>query len=414
MRLSYVATAALACFVLIGGITGCSGGSTTVLGAITPTPSPTPMPPGSPTPTPMPTPGISPSPTPSPIPPGPAMATKFIFGIIDFEADGGFFGGSINGSTGQVTPLSGNPFSNTLGQNIVIQVIADPQGRFLYSLNIGASSFGIQFGKPGINEYQINQSNGNLQPVPNGEVIFTSGVHNLQMAIDGEGKFLYDPHDNTIDIYSIDQSSGLLTLIGSSTAAAPAGSFTAPSPDGHFLFNSGGGNVEVFSINQTNGQLSLVRTSPTAGSAGPLAVSSDSSLLFAANTAEGTLSILHIATDGTLMPITGSPFSIDTQAQTIVPAPNARSLYISFGQPSQSHVKGYAFDATGGSLTPIPGASVSDGMSINVDSSGRFAFVTVPQQLNTYTIDPSTGTLTQISQAQQPLTDDPTNMVVTP
>lgn len=377
-----------------------------VSGAISPTPSPTPMPTASPTPSPV----ISPTPTPTPT----VAASRFIYGIIDFEADGGFFGGAINGSSGQVTPLSGNPFSNTLGQNIVIQVIADPQGRFLYSLNVGASSFGIQFGKPGINEYQISRSNGNLQPVPNGDVVFTSGVHNLQMATDGKGRFLYDPHDTTIDVYSIDQSTGLLTLIGGSSAAAPAGSFTAASPDGRFLFNSGGGNVEVFSIDQTNGQLGLAATSPTAGSAGPLAVSSDSSLLFAANTAQGTLSVFRIESNGTLAPITGSPFSIDTQAETIVPAPNSKFVYISFGQPSQSHVKGYALDTTAGTLTPIPNAAASNGMSINVDRSGKFAFVTVPQQLNTYTIDPTTGALTQTAQAQQPLTDDPSNMVVTP
>lgn len=390
-------------FIVSAVLTGCSGSSSVV------NPSPSPTPPGNPTPSPSPGPSASPTPTPSP-----AAASRFIYGIVDFEADGGFFGGAINGATGQVTPLSGNPFSNTLGQNIVIQVIADPRGRFVYSLNLGASSFGIQFGKPGINEYQVNQSNGNLQPVPNGDVIFTTGVHNLQMAIGGKGKFLYDPHDNTIDIYSIDQSNGLLTLIGGSSAAAPAGSFTAASPDGRFLFNSGRENVEVFSIDQTNGQLSLVATSSSAGSAGPLAVSSDSSILFAADTAQGTLSAFRIGANGMLMPITGSPFKIDTQAETIMPAPNNKFVYISFGQPSQSDVKGYVFDAAAGTLTPIPDAFVSNGMSINVDGSGKFAFVTVPQQLNTYAINPTTGALTQISQAPQPLTDDPTNMVVTP
>lgn len=393
-------------FILSMVFAGCSGSSPMVVN-----PSPSPTPPFNPTPSPVPSPSASPTPTPSP---SPAAASRFIYGIVDFEADGGFFGGAINGTTGQVTALSGNPFSNTLGQNIVIQVIADPQGRFLYSLNLGASSFGIQFGKPGINEYQVNQSNGNLQPVPNGDVIFTAGVHNVQMAIDGKGKFLYEPHDNLIDIYSIDQSSGLLTLIGSSSAAAPAGTFTAASPDGRFLFNSGGGNVEVFSIDQTNGQLSLAATSASAGSAGPLAVSVDSSMLFAANTAQGTLSVFRIGTNGMLAQMMGSPFSIDTQAESIVPAPNNKFVYLAFGQPAQSDVKGYAFDATAGSLTPISGASVANGMSINVDRSGKFAFVTVPQQLNTYAIDPTTGTLTQLSQAPQPLTDDPTNMVVTP
>ena len=58
------------------------------------------------------------------------------------------------------------PIANPLGQNIVFQLVADPKGRFLYALDLGASSFGIQFGQIGISAFQINRSSGILTPTP--------------------------------------------------------------------------------------------------------------------------------------------------------------------------------------------------------------------------------------------------------
>jgi 6-phosphogluconolactonase (cycloisomerase 2 family) len=385
--------------------TGCSGAAATNTML-----APTPMPSATPAATPSPVPSPSASPTPAP-----AVASRFIYAILDFEASGGYFGGAINSSTGQVTPLAANPFVNTLGQNVVIQVIADPSGRFLYSLNLGAFADGMEIGKPGINEYQINRANGDLQPVPNGDVVFTSGVHDAQLAIDGKGKFLYEPDGSAIDIYSIDQSSGLLTPTGSSSAADPAGNFSAASPDGRFLFNSGGGTVEVFAIDPTTGQLSLAGSAPTGGTAGTTLVSPDSTLLFVANAGQGTLSVFHIGTNGMLTPVAGSPFAIDTQAEAMSPSPDSRFLYITFGVPSSpSHVQGYALDATGGHLTAIPGAAVANATSVSVDGSGKFAYLSLNPGLATYAIDPTTGALTPISQASQPWTDNPPDIVVTP
>src|SRR5579871_413156 len=77
----------------------------------------------SPTPTPIASP--LPSPTPTPVASKPSA---FIFGIVAFESDTGYVGGQINSATGAVTP--GSPFNDAgLGQNIVVQLISDPQGR---------------------------------------------------------------------------------------------------------------------------------------------------------------------------------------------------------------------------------------------------------------------------------------------
>ncbi|HEX7287561.1 MAG TPA: beta-propeller fold lactonase family protein [Candidatus Angelobacter sp.] len=380
--------------LLMLGLAGC--GSTSVSGA---------LPPASPTPT------TTPAPTPSPTPVALAPS-RFTYGVISFEAAGGIFGGQINSATGQVIPAAGTPTANVLGQNVVVQLVADPKGRFLYSLNLGASSFGVQIGQAGIGAYQINRSNGLLTPAP-GQIIFPVQRLGL-MSIEGTGRFLYQPNGSGFDVYSINQATGQLVIMPFTVPAPNVGGFTIASPDGRFLFNAGNGLVEVYGINQGTGQL-ITATTPiiTGGSAGVMAVSADSRFLYVANQIQGTVAVFAIAGNGTLNHVPGSPFATDLFAAGMSLSPDGRFLYITFQNGVESHVKGYAVNPLVGSLTPIPAATVANAASINVDGSGRFAYV-AQLQLSTFRIDPATGALTLVSQTLQPVTDIPSNIVVVP
>jgi 6-phosphogluconolactonase (cycloisomerase 2 family) len=386
-------------------LAGCGGSGKTQASFVgTPTPTPTP---GTPPPSPTPTPTASPNPTPTPTP---LAASRFIYAIIDFEADG-FFGGSINSTTGAVSLIPGSPFNDELGQNIVLQVLSDPQGRFLYSLNLGASSFGVQFGQIGIGAYTINQSSGVISP--SGQVIFPS-VRDAELTIDASGHFLYQPDSGTIDSYSIDQSTGALTLLPAQPAAVPVGNFSAASPDGRFILNEGNGLVEAFSVNTATGQLTLTGPPiPTGGSGGPMTISSDSRFIYVANTTESNVAVFNIGPAGVLAPTLGSPFMVDPQSAGITLSPDGRFLYMAFGSPDTGHVKGWAVNPDTGNFSPIAGASLSNANTINVDHSGLFAYVS-QQKLVTYKVDPTTGALTQVSQTPQPWSDLPDNVALIP
>jgi 6-phosphogluconolactonase len=390
--------ACLAPLALIAGLAGCGGVSAN--GAITPTPTPTPSPTGTPSPTP------SPSPTPTP-----PTHSNFVFGVIDFEADG-FFAGKINSSTGQITRVNSNPIANPLGQNIVVQLVADPKGRFLYALDIGASSFGIQFGQIGISAFQINQSSGMLAPAP-GQMLFPVQRFGL-LAIDGTGHFLYQPDGSVMDVYSIDQSTGQLTAMAANTPAPPVGNFSATTSDGKLLINEGNGQAMVYTINSASGQL-MSATTPmsTGGSGGPIAVSADNAFLYVANSMQGTVAVFSIGANGALTLMAGSPFATDAGATGMQLSPNGKFLFITFQNGLDNHVKGFAVNPAAGTFNAIAGAAVAGATSINVDGSGKFAYVS-QGKLVTYKIDPVTGALTLVSQTAQPFTDIPSNIVLSP
>ncbi len=363
---------------------------------------------------PTPNPGTSgPTPSPSPTPtPVAATPSRFIYAIIDFEADQGFFGGNIDPSSGKVAPVPGTPTANALGQNIVFQLLADPQGRFLYSLNLGASSFGIQLGQIGIGGYGIDRNTGALTPIPN-PIIFPA-VRDQMLAIDGSGHFLYQANATNFDTYTIDQNTGALTLLPPSGNAIPIGSNSVVTPDGRFLVNEGNNLMEMEAIDSSSGQLTPASAAVSlGGSGGPLIVSPDSQFIYVANVNEATVSVFNISSGGVLSPVTGSPFTVDAQPAGLSLTPDGRFLYIVFGSPDLGHVKAWSVNPAGSSFAPIPGVQISNANTINVDGSGKFAYVSQQRQLVTYQLDPGSGALTAVSQAAEPWSDLPQNVVLT-
>jgi 6-phosphogluconolactonase (cycloisomerase 2 family) len=388
---TFVFCIALTLFAGCGGVSASSGSQQT------PTPTPTPS---------------SPTPTPTPS----ASASHFIYGITVFETDTGYQGGSINSNTGQITPIATLPFASAgLGQNIVVQLISDPKTHFLYALNVGTGHAG-EVNSPGIVELQINSQTGELTPIPGGPLVFQGLGRDGQLAIDHSGQFLYQPNAGAFDIYGINQSSGALTKLSSSTAAS-LGEFTAISPDGHFLFNAGDTSVESLSID-TGGNLTVVQSPiPTGGSAvginGQVTVSPDNQFLYVLN--QGSVAIFKIGSTGTLAPVVGSPFATDPGATGLSLAPDGRHLYIAFSNGGINTVKGFTFDATASTFTSIANAAITDNaLTVTVDASGRFAYVTENRMLSTYSIDPTTGGLTKLSQTTQPVSQSSASMIAVP
>ncbi len=382
-------------------LSGCGGVSASSRPGPSPTPNPSPTPVGSPSPTPTPT---------------PSATGTFIYGITVFESSSGYLGGQINPTTGQVTPLGPGFNDSGLGQNIVTQVLTDPQGRFLYSLNLGAFAGGQPLGQPGIGEMQINRQTGALSRIPGGPLVFTQSQQGM-LAIDHTGRFLFEPNSsNTFDIYSINQSTGALTKASSSMAAS-IGPFTTITTDGHFLIDMGSNLIETLSVDASGNlaiaQPPIVTGGSTIGVVGQVAVSNDNQFLYVLN--QGNIAIFQMNSAGMLAPVTGSPFATDPGGSSFSLAPDGRHLYVDFQNNGANTVKGFTFDPMAKTFTPIAGALITDNaVSVVVDPSGRFAYVTENGHLSTYAVNPATGALTLSSQGPQPVSESSTSIVVVP
>lgn len=351
-------------------------------------------------------------------------ASKFLYGGPGFE-NGTVSAGMIN-SDGSVSPIMGSPFDEGMGQSNTFEMIADPQGRFFYVLNGAASAAGMPLGNSGIGGFAINQQTGVLTHVPGSPFLFSQRNSNI-MVIDNTGRFLVQPNGaiNTsstgFDVYSIDQSTGAITKTSSNSNAPPVGQFTAASTMGPIIFNAGNGLVAAFSVNPSNGQLTIVPGTPTStgGSAGPLAVTVDGKFLYVANQQQGNVAVFSISSTGALTPVTGSPFTTTPLvAQRLALTPDGKFLYIASSPQNSSNevptVNGFAVNPSTGMFTPIAGAVVTGMTTVNVNHSGKFAFISAVQNLTTYSIDPNTGALTQVAHTNTPASDDPFDVVTVP
>jgi 6-phosphogluconolactonase (cycloisomerase 2 family) len=318
--------------------------------------------------------------------------------------------------------VAGSPFDEGLGTPSIIQIVPDPQGRFLYVLNVSASAAGQTIGNPGIGEFSIDRVTGALTRVPGSPIVFPSDNANL-MAIDGAGQFLFQANGfagspgTAFNVYSINQSTGALTLTTATSNSSPIGSFAVASANGTFLFNAGNGLVEVFSISVSTGQLFLVPGTPTStgGSAGPMAISTDVKFLYVANQAQGTVNVYAVASNGALTPVGGSPFTIDVGAQFMALTPDGRFLFVAASPTGGTEtVKGYAVNPAANTFTPIAGAVVNNVTSVTMDQSGSFVYISSVGNLFTFRIDPATGALTVLSHTTAPTSDDANDVVVAP
>jgi 6-phosphogluconolactonase len=214
--------------------------------------------------------------------------------------------------------------------------------------------------------------------------VSSGNITDVSVVCASAGRFAYvtDEQGNQIFGFTIDGSSGALTPMPSSPFAALAfpGSLVAD-PSSRFLYVSstvssdGPGAILAYSINQSTGALT-----PIPGYQFPLfdgglvsveqlTVDPSGKFLYAAIEDPGTGPNLAVAaftinhTDGTLTPVSGSPFAIGAYSfgsTPIVIGPSGQFLYIAYydGGNSTSDVTGFSIDPTTGALMMVPGGPV--------------------------------------------------------
>ncbi|HEX5412657.1 MAG TPA: beta-propeller fold lactonase family protein [Terriglobia bacterium] len=233
-----------------------------------------------------------------------------------------------------------------------------------------------------VSAYSVD-TNGALSPVP-GSPFATNGagtggnLYSSNRIIVVKG-FLYASNSgsNTVSAFAIDPSTGVLTLVSGSPF--PTGAFNdstvsgislAATPDGKYFYvgstgfdlNFNFGPITIFSIN-ASGALTPTGSSVSVG--GPIysmKVSPDGKFLAVALNQTARIAVFAIQSDGSLQPVTNSPFALASGSATGVDI-NCASNLLYAGGPSGNV---YAFNiASDGQLTAVTNSPFDTGHASN-------------------------------------------------
>jgi 6-phosphogluconolactonase len=230
------------------------------------------------------------------------------------------------------------------------------------------------------------------------------------------------PASSQLAVFREDPFSGVLTQLSASPYTVGSGAQSLViHPSGKFLYvaNSGQGenDVSLFDIN-SDGTVTEVTPRTSVGTL-PflLAMDSAGSYLYVANALSNNISVFSIdASQGTLSPVTGSPFSINLSPKNMQLAPSGKFLYVS--APSQPTGVVAVFSVNAGVLSLVGFTLTADNnpSGLAIDPSGSFLYTAnaTASSISIYSIA-STGLLTQVPQS--PLGDTfqhPVALIVDP
>jgi 6-phosphogluconolactonase (cycloisomerase 2 family) len=165
-------------------------------------------------------------------------------------------------------------------------------------------------------------------------------------------------------------------------ACGGGGGSCTPSPSpSHFLYagsykqDSTGGfvpsGIYAFGVDSTCGTLTAVSGSPFAPTAGgPVAISQDSKFLYAADE-KGNLAGFSIASDGSLSPVSGSPFATPQPAGAFLANPTSDFLY----EAGVSSLSVFAIDSATGATNLLSSMPLQDLLFPTATPDGRHLYV---------------------------------------
>jgi 6-phosphogluconolactonase (cycloisomerase 2 family) len=189
---------------------------------------------------------------------------KFLYVTASLSDGAAVFMYTINQTTGLLTPTS--PATVSTG-GIPWQVVVAPSGKFAYVVNnLSGGDY-----TDGVWQYSLNSTTGVL--TPNTPVAVSAGNAPTEIAVDPSSRFAYVVNrlDNTVSMYTIDPSTGNLTL--NSTAANPTGIIATGSEPFRIAFDPTGKFVYVTN-EQSAASIYTVNSDGTLTSAGTTGVES--------------------------------------------------------------------------------------------------------------------------------------------
>jgi 6-phosphogluconolactonase len=268
-------------------------------------------------------------------------------------------GFTLDHTTGILTPVgtavSPTPTCPTTSSCNPVSLAINTAGTFLFVLNQGSTTTAAS-----IAVFSIDTTRGLLSAIPGSPFSFASLVapnpQFLAMTPNGSVFYVSNGASGTISAFSIGASGAPAEIAGSPFTAGASIAGLAIDSKAQFLYaaDTGNSNIASFSI-QGGGALAAVAGSPFATGQGPVALALDSAgaTLFCANQAGANVSVFKVAS-GVLTQVAGSPFSVvstgSPQPGFLVVDPSNTFLYVA--NPGTRNISGFTIHSDG-TLTPL-------------------------------------------------------------
>ncbi len=331
----------------------------------------------------------------------------FIYTVGDLDV-GGF---KVDPSAGTVKIVPGSPFASAFTQtNSPCPDLAgaDPAGKFLYVPDECNDN---------IVAFKIDNTTGTLTPIAGSPFPTNTGNFGAyQPVVDPTGKFLYVTEDTDQVLgFTIGANGALTPIAGSPFSASPnfETSSLAMHPSGKFLYVSGDDDeglplITIFSINSTSGVLSQTAGSPfyVNESPGFMDITPSGKFLYVTSPEDdGVMGFSIDAITGDITELASSPFTAGPNPQGIDVSPDGKFVFVAneADEPDTTgNVSAYTINSTTGALTEVAGSPFTGGPNpgrLVVDPNSKFLFVTNQDSdnMSVFSINQTTGVLTQIT-----------------
>jgi len=249
-----------------------------------------------------------------------------------------------------------------------------------------------------------------------------SAIHTGVTVSCAEYSYVTNAADNTLSAYSIDATTGALTVIGTPTAtgASPYAivglEFWFDNAKRYVFVGSEGSNdVSAFAVNGTTGALTTVPGSPFAAGTDPKAMAAmanniGSYNLYVANAGSDNVSAFAIdANTGALTALPGPPVAVGKSPTSIAVDPNNGIVFVA-NHGGSNDISAFNADADTGALIPVPGSPFPAGgnpLSLAFGAGGQFLYTANPDATNPsisgFSVDPTTHALSPLSGSPFPL-----------
>jgi probable HAF family extracellular repeat protein len=188
--------------------------------------------------------------------------------------------------------------------------------------------------------------------------------------------------DNTVSIYSVNASTGVLSTVGTAaTGSNPTAVATLTTVAGGYVYvtNGTGNTVSEFQITALGG-LSPLGTVPTGNGPNAIVVSSGKQYVYVTNGQDGTVSEYAVNANSGKLSQVGAAVQAGNQPDSIAITPSGQYAYVA--NRADQTVSMYAINSSSGALTPLPGSPLQSlGFSpseISVSPTGMYALVGSP------------------------------------